>query len=450
MNTEFLNCVQSVKEVPAIKENQHSKKSYEDTSKNFQGELEKASNEKICKSKENSKLNKKEVNKSDNNAVKKDLSEISKAKDKENDKEVVELDSEIENKNELESNNDKLMEMLKKMLNGELPFNLEIIKKAIENFNQQDNTLLDIKECSKLQKDIIEVLSKNFNIDLENLKGNSLEKNLELLVNLNIVKNQDDDVLKTKILEELKAKLNSLNENEEKFSISEPQEGINLKNQFDLNKNSKENSSSPNNFNGDSSNFENIEENLLQKIVSGEDKKENTSFEKAINYVNSMSKIDKINPSLGISSKVVGEINAHTFVEDIIKDVKFMQQNNMKEMTVKINPKELGELLIRLTMEDGIMKANIKAQNKETYSILNNNYNELNSKLSEEGIKIQKFTIDIYNGDTTFFSEEKNKKQNQTFKGNDNSKYSLSDEENNDDYEKKIESIDNRSINTFV
>lgn len=97
-------------------------------------------------------------------------------------------------------------------------------------------------------------------------------------------------------------------------------------------------------------------------------------------------------------------VNRSNFNSDIIKAVKYMEVNSLRELTVNINPRELGAITIRITMEAGIMKANIAAANKETLELLNSNLVELKNSLSTPEIKVQDVSINIYNEDTTFFS----------------------------------------------
>ena len=95
---------------------------------------------------------------------------------------------------------------------------------------------------------------------------------------------------------------------------------------------------------------------------------------------------------------------------DIVTEcvVKYMIKNSMEELNVKIYPKELGEITIKLISEVGVMKAEIKAASKETYNLLNSSLNEIKKTLENQNIRIQDVNIGIYNEDTTFFSGNKN------------------------------------------
>lgn len=96
-------------------------------------------------------------------------------------------------------------------------------------------------------------------------------------------------------------------------------------------------------------------------------------------------------------------VNKATFTQDLIQDVKYMSTNNLKELTVKVNPGNLGEITIKLIQEDGLMKANLKANSKETTALLSQNLAEIKKELGDQSIKISEVNIDLYNEDTTFF-----------------------------------------------
>lgn len=98
-------------------------------------------------------------------------------------------------------------------------------------------------------------------------------------------------------------------------------------------------------------------------------------------------------------------VNKATFTSDLIKDVKYMSVNNIKELTVKVNPGNLGEITIKIIQEDGLMKANLKANSKETTALLAQNLAEIKKELGEQNIKISEVNIELYNEDTTFFKD---------------------------------------------
>ncbi|WP_270562954.1 flagellar hook-length control protein FliK [Clostridium beijerinckii] len=99
-------------------------------------------------------------------------------------------------------------------------------------------------------------------------------------------------------------------------------------------------------------------------------------------------------------------INKATFVDDLIKDVKFMNTNSLKELTVKVNPGNLGEITIKLVQEDGVIKANLKANSKDTTALISQNLSDIKKQLGEQNLKIADVNIELYQDDTTFFREQ--------------------------------------------
>jgi flagellar hook-length control protein FliK len=150
-----------------------------------------------------------------------------------------------------------------------------------------------------------------------------------------------------------------------------------------------------------------FEEKFLKNLL-GEDK-DDMKISKTVNFMNQFEAVKTLDTSKVQTPNLV--INKSDFQADVIKNIKFMEINNIKDLTVKMNPKELGEITIKITMESGIMKANISAQNKETYNLLNQNIQDISDKLKNMDIKIQSLDINIYE-DSTFFSKDSNEKNN--------------------------------------
>ncbi|MDV4149701.1 flagellar hook-length control protein FliK [Clostridium sp. AL.422] len=162
-----------------------------------------------------------------------------------------------------------------------------------------------------------------------------------------------------------------------------------------------------NNFIGNNTlknNSTNKEEEVLLKII-GDDS--NQSYANNFNYYD---KLNKENPFVEVIKEPVF-INKDNINLDFIKNIKYMVKNSVEELKVKIYPKELGEMTIKLISEEGIMKADIKATSKETYNLLNSNLNEIKKTLENQNIRIQEVNIGIYNEDTTFFSGRDSSKE---------------------------------------
>ncbi len=156
----------------------------------------------------------------------------------------------------------------------------------------------------------------------------------------------------------------------------------------------------------------------LLKALSADDKSEN-SDPKISNFMNKFSAVK--NESVN-AVKEPEVINQKNLAGDIIKTLKYMETSSMKNLTVKINPKELGEVVVNITMEAGVMKASITASNKDAYNLIQGNLQDINSRLNNSDVKIANLSLNVYNEDTTYYSNESGRERNQqgSSKGNGN------------------------------
>ena len=159
-------------------------------------------------------------------------------------------------------------------------------------------------------------------------------------------------------------------------------------------------------FNIDKSNGEQKgEEDILAKLMTMD---EDTN--KVKDYIVEDTPIftEVLNSKNDVASNIISEVkpvavSRETVATDVVSNVKYMVKNQVEQLTVKIYPKELGEITIKIISEDGIMKADIKSTSKETYTLLNSNMEEIKKHLSNESLIIKEVNIGLYE-DTTYYS----------------------------------------------
>lgn len=183
------------------------------------------------------------------------------------------------------------------------------------------------------------------------------------------------------------------------------------------------------------------EDSLLKKIISGSEKNNQHTLMFTQRF-NEMKNIDQVKNDL--------VINKNTMVNDVVKIIKYMAENHERTLTVKMNPKDLGEITIKIVAQGESMKATITAASRDTAILLNANEMEMKKMLDAQGIKISEVNISLYNDDTTFFREQAGfGRQNESHRQNQNQNTTVSNKELDD--EKLNEALDNtNNINMFA
>lgn len=148
------------------------------------------------------------------------------------------------------------------------------------------------------------------------------------------------------------------------------------------------------------------EDKLLLKLSSDDTNSSKDDLSNKIARVTNLATSLQTEKNLPVeNSAKLPVVNRQTFNEDIVKSLKYMELNDVKELTVKVVPKELGELFIKITREGEVVKAQITATNRDAYNALNSNLTDITNKLSEQNIKIHSFNVEIYNGDSGFLNQ---------------------------------------------
>ena len=164
-------------------------------------------------------------------------------------------------------------------------------------------------------------------------------------------------------------------------------------------------------FNIDKSNGEQKgEEDILAKLMTMDEDINKVEDYIVEDYIVEDTPIftEVLNSKNDVASSLISEVkpvavSREIVATDVVSNVKYMVKNQVEQLTVKIYPKELGEITIKIISEDGIMKADIKSTSKETYTLLNSNMEEIKKHLSNESLIIKEVNIGLYE-DTTYYS----------------------------------------------
>lgn len=143
---------------------------------------------------------------------------------------------------------------------------------------------------------------------------------------------------------------------------------------------------------------------ILNKVINGEEK--DSKVTRAADFMSYFE--NSVQKSGEVSSDKPIAITKSDLSNDVIKALSYMDKNGVKDLTVKIYPKELGEISISVSMEQGALKAMIKATSKETVEMLALGLKDINEKLNGNNIKIQSVDIGLYEEDTTYYAHGNN------------------------------------------
>jgi len=86
--------------------------------------------------------------------------------------------------------------------------------------------------------------------------------------------------------------------------------------------------------------------------------------------------------------------------EQIKTSIKMDYNSLRKEMKIKLSPEELGEVEVKLSLDNQIMKAEFLVQNQQVKEILESRFNELKNTLIEKGIENPQINVNISNGES--------------------------------------------------
>lgn len=307
---------------------------------------------------------------------------------------------------------DKIGEQIKSIINSdpqkyanvtdEAQLKNKLINGLFDKISGEANgSLVMNTKASKIPTELIAAINGNLKINEQNSKIQSLDKE-------STSKNTDTKVASDDILSKIQSELNAvlkdcvkdLKSNKEginsfKFSVT----NLNGKTAEEIIKPVTDGDKTSDDSSMLNSNSSKDEGGFLKNLLSDS----NDKISRVTNFMSQFNNMKVDNNAVSDLEKVV--INKNTVGTDMIKALKYMQTNNKSDLIVKINPKELGEVVIKITMESGVMKASINATNKEAYSLLNSSLSDITNKLQNNDIKIQNLSLSLYNEDTTFFKD---------------------------------------------
>lgn len=266
-----------------------------------------------------------------------------------------------------------------------------------------------LKNNDKKDKDINSILNdiEKLNVSDEFKQELKLNKNmLNKIVNQNVELNKDntnksDDVQNLDIMKLRELLDNNTNGDFEVISktTEEDTKSVDLYN-FNSNRMDKLNSNKQREESSD----------ILEKLAGANGNKSG-NFSQVINKSMDVNKTKNDNVNLKhIESNVM---------DDSIKAIKHMKANDIQELTIKLRPKELGDMNIQLLKDSESMKAVVTVFNKDVFDSINKNITDLKQHLELTNVNIKDVSVQMHsdnrNTSDTFDKafEQQNRQNNQ-------------------------------------
>ena len=343
----------------------------------------------------------------------KDSTEVDKLKDE---LKKLEEDSKSDSKDKVTDILTELLSLLNKINGNEnqktlnTESNSELLKAITQEINGAKNSDNNLNSLMAKLAELLKTDSSKEKLDTDSLK--SMEKILSNLSS-NLANNNTENAKEIKSgIKDLMSEISNMQNTKQSQKVLTLEEMLNQNYSHDNKEDSLKQDSS--NTSSSNSNKEASKEDKFLNSLANDNK--DTSLDK-INLFASRTQITQQSQSVSTTEQLT--VNKTTLANDLIKDVKFMTANSIKELTVKVNPGNLGEITIKLIQEDGITKANLKANSKETEALLSQNLANIKNHLDEQNIKIDDVSVEVYKEDTTLYS---NQKDNGGFSGNEQNK----------------------------
>lgn len=278
----------------------------------------------------------------------------------------------------------------------------------LENIKSSLNSKLNLNEVENTKNilDAIENLhtssESNYSLELNNNDMKEIINNINYLINEGRNNSNKINESLNSLIDKIKNQIKDLDKSSQEDSMYENLDTVGILNQskIDEYKNSK----------GTSNDIE-----YLENIVSADDN----------SYINSFVGINEFNTVYRNSTsndipQPVTEIRQEFITEDIIKSVKYMKNSDLEELNVKLNPRNLGEISIKLSKNKEHSNLLITVDDNNILDLVNKNIEDIKKHLNDTDINIKDIVINVKSENENLFSDNLNKEFNQDRRFNQN------------------------------
>ena len=328
--------------------------------------------------------------------------------------------------------------------------NIISILEDIDTSKLDDSSTKDaLKECRKIIEDIQDMVVNLKPEEESNILGliqDKIEKFGELIDSIKAIKNTDGGILLKDDLNDLDLMLKSLKGEivKDNTTAEKSNESVNNKSVFNSRydvkngetsgDNDKEvlNSSTKADENQlkvsqevdrqpeteNSSKMEMSEENNQSK--DGAEEEANIKESKGESFLSLIKNDNTVSKESDVFKNDIPQVNKENIIEQVAEKIKILVNDGnegKQEVRIKLKPEILGELVLKVEVEKGVVVARAVVDNFRTKELLEMNISQLQEGLKEQGLDIKTFSVYVGNnsdfekeGKNNFFSNKRNKK----------------------------------------
>lgn len=161
----------------------------------------------------------------------------------------------------------------------------------------------------------------------------------------------------------------------------------------------------------------NLDESKATMLETSNSKHRSVLNEVSSNTQDDLSILNRIafsNTGIEESTKIAQpmEVRQGYVTEDVLQAVKYLNNKGIEELNIKMNPRDLGEISIKLLKSEGESKLIIKIDDKETFNLINSNIRDIENHLNNLNIKVKEVLVQVKSDNQNDFSGNLNQQFN--------------------------------------
>jgi flagellar hook-length control protein FliK len=99
-------------------------------------------------------------------------------------------------------------------------------------------------------------------------------------------------------------------------------------------------------------------------------------------------------------------IDPHAVIEQVVKGIAVHNSGASSEVRLRLQPEHLGDVSLKLTVNGNTIDASVVAQNAGVRDVLLSNQHQLAHALSESGLSLGQFSVDVSGGNPGFTQQQ--------------------------------------------